>query len=224
MTAPVFAALADGTRSAILAAVARHGPMSATELLGHIAVTRQAITKHLSILRDAGLVTAGKSGRDVRYRAQSAELRSTALTLGELAAAAEHFPLGRFAAGLRPTLVCSVHTVADMDRAIGGWLDIGLRTMWFPSEGVCLLGAERPAVLLSDRTDERALGPGPLLGMAHIDRWTRDWLLVPRDTSMGRYGVATAPDGAVVRVIEPNSQLKELLGTSSARSKGPPQR
>ena len=211
MTAPVFAALADSTRSAILDAVARHGPMSATELLGHIAVTRQAITKHLAILRDAGLVTAGKTGRDVRYRVQATELRSTAHTLGELAAGADRAPLGRFAAGLRPALLCSVHPVADMDLAIGGWLDIGLRTMWFPSEGVCLLGADRPVVLLTDRADERALGPGPLLDIAHIDRWTEDWLLVPRDTSMGRYGVATASGGAVVRVIEPNSQLRELL-------------
>jgi DNA-binding transcriptional ArsR family regulator len=212
MSAPVFAALADGTRNAILVAVARHGPMTATELLDHVAVSRQAITKHLSILRDAGLVTAAKAGRDVRYRAQAAGLRSTAQALREIAAGAEQSTAGRFVAGLRPTLLCSVQTVDDMDRAIGGWLDLGLRTMWFPSEGVCLLGADRLVVLLADRADERALGPGPLLAIAHIDRLTQHWLAVPRETSMGRYAVATAPGGTVVRVIEPNTQLRELLG------------
>ena len=216
MTTPVFAALADSTRNAILDAVARHGPMSATELLGHITVTRQAIAKHLSILREAGLVTAGKTGRDVRYRADAAELRSTAQELSELAAGSDRSDLGRFSAGRHPTLLCSVQTVADMDRAIAGWLDVGLRTMWFPSEGVCVLGTDRPVVLLADRGDERALGPGALLGMANIDGWTQHWLTPPRNTSMGRYAVAAAPGGAVVRVIEPNSQLRELLGDSLA--------
>jgi len=31
-------------------------------------VTRQAVSKHLAALADAGLVTAERSGREVRYR------------------------------------------------------------------------------------------------------------------------------------------------------------
>lgn len=73
-TDAVFAALADPTRRAVLALVGRRGPLSATELATELPVTRQAVVKHLGLLRDAGLVGATRVGRDVRY-----ELRSGAL-------------------------------------------------------------------------------------------------------------------------------------------------
>ena len=73
-TDAVFAALADPTRRAVLSLVGQRGPLSATELAEELPVTRQAVVKHLGLLRDAGLVGATKVGRDVRY-----ELRSGAL-------------------------------------------------------------------------------------------------------------------------------------------------
>src|SRR5580698_1859205 len=54
----VFAALADPTRRAILAALASGGPATATDLAGRLPITRQAIAKHLALLAEAGLVTA----------------------------------------------------------------------------------------------------------------------------------------------------------------------
>jgi len=44
----VFAALADPSRRAILAALASGGPVTATDLAARLPITRQAIAKHLA--------------------------------------------------------------------------------------------------------------------------------------------------------------------------------
>jgi DNA-binding transcriptional ArsR family regulator len=64
----VFQALADPTRREVVALLSRSGPVTATELAGRLPVTRQAVAKHLAALADAGLVTAAREGREVRYR------------------------------------------------------------------------------------------------------------------------------------------------------------
>jgi DNA-binding transcriptional ArsR family regulator len=82
----VFAALADPTRRAILAALASAGPATATDLADQIPVTRQAIAKHLFLLADAGLVTAEHGERRrVRYRLRSAPMRVAQQFLAALA-------------------------------------------------------------------------------------------------------------------------------------------
>jgi DNA-binding transcriptional ArsR family regulator len=65
----VFAALADPTRRAVLRDVAEHGPRTATELASGLPVTRQAVAKHLAVLRAAGLVTPERAGRETRFSA-----------------------------------------------------------------------------------------------------------------------------------------------------------
>jgi DNA-binding transcriptional ArsR family regulator len=65
----LFAALADPTRRAILRAVAEDGPVTATNLAGRLPVTRQAVAKHLGLLRDAGLVVPEREGRETRFTA-----------------------------------------------------------------------------------------------------------------------------------------------------------
>jgi len=65
----VFEALADPTRRAVLRDVAEHGPRTATELATQLPVTRQAVAKHLAVLREAGLVAAERSGRETRFSA-----------------------------------------------------------------------------------------------------------------------------------------------------------
>ena len=64
---PVFAALADTTRRTVLQRLVAGGAATATELADQLPVTRQAITKHLTTLAEAGLVTADRRGREVRY-------------------------------------------------------------------------------------------------------------------------------------------------------------
>lgn len=70
----LFAALADATRRSILRAVAEQGPVTATALADDLPVTRQAVAKHLALLRGAGLVTAERAGRETRFTAATAPL------------------------------------------------------------------------------------------------------------------------------------------------------
>ncbi len=82
----VFAALADPTRRAILAALAADGPATATDLAGRLPITRQAIAKHLALLAEAGLVTAEPGERRrVRYRLRSAPMQVAQQFLAALA-------------------------------------------------------------------------------------------------------------------------------------------
>jgi DNA-binding transcriptional ArsR family regulator len=62
--APVFAALGDETRLALVARLSSDGPLSITRLTAGSAVTRQAITKHLTVLATAGLVSDLRRGRE----------------------------------------------------------------------------------------------------------------------------------------------------------------
>lgn len=62
--APLFAALGDGTRLELLFRLGEDGPLSITRLSSHSEVTRQAITKHLSVLSAAGLVRSSRQGRE----------------------------------------------------------------------------------------------------------------------------------------------------------------
>lgn len=71
----VFAALADPTRRRVVETLSRTGEATATELSGGIPVSRQAVTKHLRALADAGLVSAHREGREVRYRLTPSPMR-----------------------------------------------------------------------------------------------------------------------------------------------------
>jgi DNA-binding transcriptional ArsR family regulator len=72
--APVFAALGDETRLRILAKLSQGGPLSITQLTEGEGVTRQAITKHLGVLADAGLVRDNRQGRERRWELELAPL------------------------------------------------------------------------------------------------------------------------------------------------------
>ena len=82
----VFAALADPSRRAILAALASGGPATATDLAGRLPISRQAIAKHLGLLAEAGLVMAEPGERRrVRYRLRSAPMQVAQQFLAALA-------------------------------------------------------------------------------------------------------------------------------------------
>jgi DNA-binding transcriptional ArsR family regulator len=72
----VFAALADSTRRTVLRTVVTDGPITATVIADDLPVSRQAIAKHLQVLQGAGLVRAERAGRESRYEATTAALRS----------------------------------------------------------------------------------------------------------------------------------------------------
>lgn len=76
--AALFAALGDATRLGLLAALGTGGAATATRLAEPLPVTRQAVSRHLRVLHDAGLVTTSKAGRDVLYRVEVGRLRDRA--------------------------------------------------------------------------------------------------------------------------------------------------
>jgi DNA-binding transcriptional ArsR family regulator len=62
-----FSAAAEPTRRRILQLLAT-GPRTVSEVAGEFSVTRSAISQHLLVLADAGLVEAEKVGRQRIYR------------------------------------------------------------------------------------------------------------------------------------------------------------
>ncbi|MGO9058243.1 MAG: ArsR/SmtB family transcription factor [Candidatus Binataceae bacterium] len=62
--APIFAALADETRLRIVARLCAEGPLSIVRLADGARVSRQAITKHLYALEEAGLARSSRAGRE----------------------------------------------------------------------------------------------------------------------------------------------------------------
>jgi DNA-binding transcriptional ArsR family regulator len=63
-TAPVFAALGDETRLQVVSRLCNEGPLSIVRLASGSGVSRQAVSKHLRVLEDAGLVRGSKEGRE----------------------------------------------------------------------------------------------------------------------------------------------------------------
>ena len=70
----VFQALADPTRRTLIRALSEQGPSTLAQLSSYVPVTRQAVTKHLMVLRDAGLVAGSGESRGRRYRLTPAPL------------------------------------------------------------------------------------------------------------------------------------------------------
>src|SRR5258705_11910185 len=72
--ATAFADLGDKTRLHLVAVLCAGGAMSITDLTAGTQLTRQAITKHLQVLADAGLVRDLKVGRERRWQFEAARL------------------------------------------------------------------------------------------------------------------------------------------------------
>ena len=73
----VFGALGDPTRRHIVESLS-NGEASATQLASELPVTRQAVAKHLTALREAGLVESRRQGRETLYRVNAAPLDAAA--------------------------------------------------------------------------------------------------------------------------------------------------
>jgi DNA-binding transcriptional ArsR family regulator len=71
----VFAAVADPTRRLLLERLRGSGPMSISELGDGLPMTRQAVTKHLAVLRDSGLIRVRRSGRERLHELDAEPLR-----------------------------------------------------------------------------------------------------------------------------------------------------
>ena len=65
--APVFAALGDETRLALVAKLSGGQPRSISQLTKGSKLTRQAITKHLRVLESVGIVHSVHAGRECLF-------------------------------------------------------------------------------------------------------------------------------------------------------------
>ena len=72
-----FVAIADPTRRHLIETLAR-GPATATGLASALPITRQAVAKHLGLLREAELVGSEREGRETVYTLQPDGLREIA--------------------------------------------------------------------------------------------------------------------------------------------------
>jgi len=79
--APVFFALGDKTRLQLIAVLCAGGAFSISQLTANTHITRQAVTKHLQVLADAGLVTDVKIGRERLWQFDPAQLEEARRTL-----------------------------------------------------------------------------------------------------------------------------------------------
>jgi DNA-binding transcriptional ArsR family regulator len=68
-TPDLFRTLADPTRRAVFERLAGEGELSVGDLTAGAGVSQPAVSQHLAVLRQAGLVTERREGRFVRYAA-----------------------------------------------------------------------------------------------------------------------------------------------------------
>ena len=85
-TAAVFAALGDETRLGLMNRLSSEGPLSITRLTEGAGVTRQAITRHLDVLRSAGLAVSRRQGRERVWAMDPRKLKTASRNLEEISA------------------------------------------------------------------------------------------------------------------------------------------
>lgn len=76
-------ALADPTRREILTML-KQGRMSAGNICGHFPVTGAAVSRHLSVLKEAGLVRDQREGKHIYYELNTSVLEEIMLWIAEL--------------------------------------------------------------------------------------------------------------------------------------------
>jgi DNA-binding transcriptional ArsR family regulator len=82
--APVFTALGDETRLYIVSRLCQEGRQSISRLTSGTELTRQAVTKHLRVLADAGLATCDRNGREQLWQVEAKRLGEVRRLLGQI--------------------------------------------------------------------------------------------------------------------------------------------
>lgn len=84
--APFFAALGDPVRLAIVTRLCNDGPLPTIQLKEDSGVSRQAITKHLQVLENTGLVRSDRVGRDRLWQIEGPQLAEARRYLDQISA------------------------------------------------------------------------------------------------------------------------------------------
>ena len=81
----LWAALGDPMRLRLLDLLLEHGEATASTLAGAVPITRQGVSKHLATLQRDGLITAHRSGREVRYAVRPERLDQARAQMAQIA-------------------------------------------------------------------------------------------------------------------------------------------
>jgi DNA-binding transcriptional ArsR family regulator len=82
----LWSAIGDPSRRQVLDLLVSNGAVSASWLAGRVPFSRQAVSKHLVVLEEAGLVSRRKQGREVLYQVEADRLDQATRAMAELAA------------------------------------------------------------------------------------------------------------------------------------------
>jgi ArsR family transcriptional regulator, cadmium/lead-responsive transcriptional repressor len=82
----LWAAVGEPGRRRVLDALIAHGEATPTTLARELPFTRQAVSKHLAVLEDAGVVIQRRNGREVRYTIEPDRLQDAARAMNTAAA------------------------------------------------------------------------------------------------------------------------------------------
>jgi DNA-binding transcriptional ArsR family regulator len=81
----LWSAIAEPSRRRVLDLLVSHGDVSASWLAGRVPFSRQAVSKHLVVLEQAGLVSRHKQGREVLYLVEADRLDQATRAMADLA-------------------------------------------------------------------------------------------------------------------------------------------
>lgn len=81
----LWSAIGDPSRRRVLDLLVRRGEASASWLAGQVPFSRQAVSKHLVVLEQAGLISRRKQGREVLYQVDAQRLDQASRAMAELA-------------------------------------------------------------------------------------------------------------------------------------------
>jgi DNA-binding transcriptional ArsR family regulator len=81
----LWSAIGDPSRRRVLDLLVRRGEASASWLAGQVPFSRQAVSKHLVVLEQAGLIRRRKHGKEVLYQVDASRLDQATRAMAELA-------------------------------------------------------------------------------------------------------------------------------------------
>lgn len=84
--APIFAALGDPVRLTMVTRLCTDGPLPTVTLKQAARVSRQAVTKHLQVLQDVGIVHSQRVGRDRMWQIETQRLAEVRQYLEQISA------------------------------------------------------------------------------------------------------------------------------------------
>jgi DNA-binding transcriptional ArsR family regulator len=81
----LWSAIAEPSRRRVLDLLINYGEASASRLAAQVPFSRQAVSKHLAVLEQAGLISRRKQGKEVLYQVDVARLDQATRVMTDVA-------------------------------------------------------------------------------------------------------------------------------------------